>query len=453
VHNAALTFVPAEVQAVNARSADRCVFFAMFDRPPREREGASWLIVWTWAVVIWLIVPYAPVARAWVDRHWGRATFLYATLALFAAAFVPLVAWMRRRRSPPSAMLVLAAVGTAYAWGAWQLRAIPEEAVHLLEYALLGVLAYRALVHRVRDPSVYLAATAFGAIVGVLDEGLQWLVPDRYWTLGDIWINVAAVALAEIGIAGALRPRIVVGPLGARGIGLFSRFAAVAVVLLVLCLLYTPARIEWYASRIPGLGFLITNESVMFEYGYLYRDAETGPFRSRLDAATLRATDEGRAADAGRILDAYPDPRYREFLKTYTPVSDPFVHEARVHLYSRDKHLRLTRDPSVGAEQGWHATVAWRENRILEKYFGRTLASSSRTLSAEDARYLDATRVPWERVPEAERESWVSRTLVTEVGEGEIMAALALVLAALLALARGAARRERVAAGAEAHRT
>jgi hypothetical protein len=105
----------------------------------------------------------------------------------------------------------------------------------------------------------------------------------------------------------------------------------VAIVLLALCLLTTPARIHWYASRIPGLDFLITNESVMFEYGYLYRDAETGAFRSRLDPAALRASDTSRGAEAARILDAYPDARYREFLRTYTPVSDPFVHEARVH--------------------------------------------------------------------------------------------------------------------------
>jgi hypothetical protein len=114
--------------------------------------------------------------------------------------------------------------------------------------------------------------------------------------------------------------------------------------------------------------------------------------------------------------------------------------------------LRLARDPTVNDEQGWHATVAWRENRILEKYFGQTLAASSCQLSSEDARYVASTRVPWDRVPADERESWVSRTLVTEVGEGEIMAALAALLCVLFVLARVAAARERGNASEEARR-
>ena len=123
-----------------------------------------------------------------------------------------------------------------------------------------------------------------------------------------------------------------------------------------------------------------------------------------------------RAAEAGRILAAYGDARYKEFLTTYTPVSDPFVHEARVHMFARDKHLSLARDAKLtAAERGWHATVSWREDVILQKYFGATLRASSRALSQDDAAYLQRTRVPWDRVPPDERESWVSRTLVTEV--------------------------------------
>jgi chromate transport protein ChrA len=415
----------------------------MLDAPPAEREGVSWAYLVACAVAICALVPFAPIIRDRVEAHWGRGIFLAATIAIVAVVFIVLLVRLRRRRRlPASAYLCLAAVGATYAWYAWQLRAIPEEALHLVEYGLLGVLAYRALSHRVHDPTIYLTAAIIGGLVGIVDETLQWLAPSRHWTLADLWINLGATALSQVAIAGGLRPRLIGRTPRAVGVRTFCRFAAPAIVLFGITLLNTPQRIEWYASRVPGLAFVRTIDSVMFEYGYLYRDPEAGVFRSRLDPATLAETDRRRGAEAARILEAYPDERYREFLNTYTPITDPFVHEARVHLFSRDKHVYLSRDPKLPpSEYGWHATVAWRENRILEKYFSETMRHSSRKLSADDAGYLERIRVPLEQVPETERESWVSRTLVTGVRESQIMLGLGALLLLVVVVERLASTR------------
>jgi hypothetical protein len=77
----------------------------------------------------------------------------------------------------------------------------------------------------------------------------------------------------------------------------------------------------------------------------------------------------------------------------------------------------------------------------LEKYFGATLRASSRALSRDDAAYLESTRVPWDRVPPEERESWVSRTLVTQIRETDILFALAAVFVVLVVAERLAAAR------------
>ncbi len=159
-----------------------------------------------------------------------------------------------------------------------------------------------------------------------------------------------------------------------------SARSLVAVTYLGLCYLNTPDRIAWYTAHIPLLDF-IDKRSVMFQYGYLHGDAATALFRSRLTAEELRRFAKDRAEEGARILDRYRHrEQYPEFLDIYTPVTDPFLHEARVHLFRRDVHLERTRNAEVAKDQRrlqFNVTVAYWENRILEEYFGELLHASS----------------------------------------------------------------------------
>ena len=125
------------------------------------------------------------------------------------------------------------------------------------------------------------------------------------------------------------------------------------------------------------------------------------------------------------MLDRARDPAdYAAFLERHTPVTDPFLHEARVHLFRRDRALARARDePERAAE---HRAVARGEQRILESYFPRTLASSGYGLDAETRARLEAAAAPHAF------ESAVSAELVTRVDERSVALALALGCAALL---------------------
>ena len=76
---------------------------------------------------------------------------------------------------------------------------IPEERVHFLQYAVMALLARNALSSR-RPGQVGAARALLGAVVvtsalGVADEGIQWLLPQRVFDLRDIWLNVGAVVV------------------------------------------------------------------------------------------------------------------------------------------------------------------------------------------------------------------------------------------------------------------
>jgi len=55
-----------------------------------------------------------------------------------------------------------------------------------------------------------------------------------------------------------------------------------------------------------------------------------------------------------------------------------FLHEARVHLFRRDHYIAVAwKHRASERDYRLHSTVAYRENQIMEKYFGSTLHRST----------------------------------------------------------------------------
>lgn len=407
----------------------------MLRSAPREREWVSWLTVGLWSLTIFATIPLARAIERQVRTRWGAEVFSHTVIAVVLLAAGAAVAYLVRFGTPArSAYLWLAGTAAIFVGYTIQLGfGSPIEALHFVEYGVLGVLAYRALVHRLRDPGVYLAAAALCAIVGILDELVQWATPRRIWDLRDIWLNFFAGVLAEVALAKGLRPRIISGPLTPASVRWACRLSLTATLLLAASLLNTPPRIAWYADRLPLLAFLKTNQGVMLEYGYLYDEPDTGRFRSRFSPEELRRIDAERGPEAAQILDRFRDPSiYDRFLATYTPVSDPFVHEARVHLFRRDTYLAASekyRDSE--REYRRHLTVVFRENQIMEEYFHHALHRSSYVLPPERIADLRA-----HLLPDYVYESRVSERLVTGVSEAQVVGVLAAVCVALLAVER-----------------
>jgi VanZ family protein len=379
----------------------------------------SWLYVTIWSLVIFATIPVARVLQEFVYQRWGRETFTYIVLVGILLAFGSSIIYLRRLRAASrSSYFWLFATAAAFVGYTIHLRNSPEEAIHFLQYGLLGILTYRALAHRFQDVSIYFVAVIICSIIGMLDEIIQWLTPSRYWGLHDVWINFVAGSLVQIGIAKGLTPSIIRGLPSRRNLQVLCRLGMAAVVLLGFSLLNTPDLIDWYADRIPYLRFLKTNESMMLEYGYLHIDPDIGSLRSRFSLSELRQSDRKRAKEAAEILDRYQNrDEYKEFLKIYTPLSDPFVHEARVHLFRRDRYFNMAKSYKENQEvYSTYLTIAFRENQIMEKFFRNTLHNSAYVWSAEKLalakKYL---------MHDKEFESWVSKSLITRISKGQLV--------------------------------
>ena len=409
----------------------------MFDRVPREPEALSWTYATLWSGLIFVTVPFVRTGVDFVRGQWGSDVFTYAVAAMAVSATAVALFLTRRRWSLASCgcLLGLAAVVVYLTFGLAE--GTPEEAVHYVQYGILSLLLYRAFSHRVSDYSIYAAATVTGTFVGMIDETVQWITPGRQFGLRDIWLNFTAVALVQAGLAAGVRPKIIAGSPDWASLRRLCYLSAIAVGYLGLCHLNTPDRVAWYSAHVPLLGFIDANRSIMVEYGYLHGDAATVHFRSRLTVKELRRSAIERAEEGSRILDRYRErDQYPTFLELYSPLTDPFLHEARVHLFRRDVHLELAMNSEEGEARGRSFATAHWENRILQDYFGELLRASSydwpAALEAEVSAKAD-TAQPYD--------SWVSRYLIVAFSPQQLAFLFSAAVGALLLLGAYSGRR------------
>ena len=75
-------------------------------------------------------------------------------------------------------------------WAIFRFVPIPEEKIHFPEYGFLAYLLYRALKIDVSNKTAYLVSFLLCAGFGWLDEGIQFLLPNRYYETKDVILNI-----------------------------------------------------------------------------------------------------------------------------------------------------------------------------------------------------------------------------------------------------------------------
>lgn len=366
-----------------------------------RKEIVAWLLVCIWTALIFAGIPVARSIQGFVEASFGRAFFLVIVFSVLIAAFSFCMIKLSRGVGP---RICLSAVSLVYAVWTWQLRANPEEAFHFVEYGVLSVLAYQALSIRFEGALVFVCASLICSIIGNSDEVVQWLVPSRTFDFRDVWLNAAAGMLIQVAIALGIRPVHSLNKCDGSPKILLRILLSVQLLLLALCFSNTPAVVRFYSSRLSFLSYVMGKENMMAEYGYRHAIPE-GSFFSRFDLDELAMIDSERAPETASVLRSLRGGRpYLELLRMYSPFTDPFTHEALVHLFRRDEYigrgLKGVSEP---------CSISFHEEAVLEKYFPKTLLHSGLGLEPEIRKALSgcANRA-------GEYVSPVSANLITE---------------------------------------
>jgi len=174
-------------------------------------------------------------------------------LIVVGATFLTLLFFLLFRLKIRSATnyLWLVLVTALYIYFTLKLWNVPVEAVHFLEYGLLGFLLFWALRFQVRDKGIYLIAFLCGSLVGIFDEILQWMVPLRLWDIRDVGLNALSSGLVLIGLWKGIQPKGISSVIKGKSIRTLSLLLCINIILLGLCLSNTPKRISAYIKIFP----------------------------------------------------------------------------------------------------------------------------------------------------------------------------------------------------------
>jgi len=388
-----------------------------------------WNPVAVWIVVIYTTIPFVRQLREWYVARWDPQLIGWGVaVALVCLAMV--AATLVRRRSielrPGATAWMAAATAVLILW-TFSLRRSPEEAVHLVEYGILAAIIHRALRPVMPDALVFVAGVLLGALVGTVDEVIQWFSPMRTWDWRDIVLNSGAGAIIQFTLWRCLPGNA--SPPSTRSMKIVLRIAVILVLLFTLCLANTPSRVGLYAPLLPRGDHLTSSLNPMAEYGHLHVIPGLGSFKSRMALEQIASEDNTRSTEVAEALDASRK-TYGIFLDTWSVAEDPFGYEARVHLFARDRNVGKAREREFsGPTAREHLAIAWSENRLLEDFFGRTLNQSSYVW-----RDRLRNRVQTTMHPVHDFRSAVGSSLITIASEGAIRTLL-IALALLLVVA------------------
>jgi hypothetical protein len=155
------------------------------------------------ALAIYLLAIYSTLAYVRVItnalRDRGVLRISVAIAFVLAASIALSLIFRTRERRTPRMLLSLVAVAAVYAIVIWPMDS-PEEKIHFIEYGVVALLAYASFRR-------YVASALFVLAVGWIDEGIQGLLPSRFYDLRDVAFNAAAGVLALAALAVCSRAR------------------------------------------------------------------------------------------------------------------------------------------------------------------------------------------------------------------------------------------------------
>ena len=307
------------------------------DSQPRLR-GSRFVVAVAGSVALVLSAPFIGYVRAWIRSQFpGRFVPIVGGLIAVAgvAAIGIALARIRDRRAVRYAAIagaLIAAVGYSAATATGRAEVDVVERFHFVEYGLITFLFYRAW-RPLADPSIVILPALAALLVGTADEWLQWFIPNRVGELRDIFLNGIAIACGLVFSLGADPPaefRRTFRPGSLQRIG---RFAAAFVIALA---------VFFHAVHI----------------GHDIGDEEIGVFKSRYSKDRLGAM----AAEKVEEWRAHPLPLVLRRVSR----EEQYMSEGVTHVQERNEQLTAG---DVGA--------AWKENRILEKYYAPVLDTPS----------------------------------------------------------------------------
>lgn len=157
---------------------------------PHARNYRDGLIAAAYILLMFAGLPYLPIfwdrlARTSPLLFAGFSTLLVPAIAVSAFGYL----LFRGRRRTPAHLLLTGGICLLFVAAVYKISTVPADRFHIVEYVILSILVFRALEGRVSPHLVYPGVIACAFMVGILDEAVQALIPNRVYDPIDILVN------------------------------------------------------------------------------------------------------------------------------------------------------------------------------------------------------------------------------------------------------------------------
>ena len=168
--------------------------------PQMRRLGLERCRAWGLAILyigfVYSTIPLMPQVWGTLDQYTQGANRYLGVLAVVAAGGVVAARiWRRVRGRHWGPYAALGLIGLAYVYLLVALTTFPAERLHLVEYGFVGYVLFNALRLDLGERRAYIGSLVLTALVGFGDESIQWILPQRFFELKDVQLNVVSGAL------------------------------------------------------------------------------------------------------------------------------------------------------------------------------------------------------------------------------------------------------------------
>jgi len=163
------------------------------------RRLINWISVFAYTAFIYSTLSVTPVLSRFFSRLLGRGYSLSVNLFTVGLVFLlPVFLYKRLKRKPLWVYLALALTAGLYALTVFTWSGTPAEKLHLVEYGFLSFLLLRAMEGVRPRLKKYAAIILSVALIGYVDELIQWFLPNRVCDIKDVALNVISGILGLI---------------------------------------------------------------------------------------------------------------------------------------------------------------------------------------------------------------------------------------------------------------
>jgi hypothetical protein len=168
-----------------------------------DRFSLRVLLLLAYTFGILALLPFFPMLWAWAARHFpqGIKALTIGPVVCGGLLFLFERIFIKKIRSRLYYLGLAVMFFFYFVLIAFWCR-FPAERLHVAEYSLLALLAHGCLESRFKNAWVYPAALGYCLLVGCLDEGTQYFLPNRVFEFRDLFVNWLAslLAVANLGL-------------------------------------------------------------------------------------------------------------------------------------------------------------------------------------------------------------------------------------------------------------